>query len=74
MAAGNEQHDSSLVLQVDAGYIDTIINESGAYEDREITDEDLSKIADHLGDRWVSTGFYERVSEEIIEVAEETLG
>lgn len=62
-------YEPDCVLKVDAGYIATILAESG----QPVPDDDrLSDICSRLGERWVSDGTYDRISEQIIETAEET--
>ena len=64
-----DTYDPNCVLKVDAGYVETILEESG----QTVPDEaEISEICARLGERWVSSGFYDRVSEDIIETAEQS--
>lgn len=62
------KYDPTCVLKVDAGYVSTILAESGEETpDPKVT----AAICDELGERWVARGLYDEISNDIIESAAE---
>ena len=70
-------YDPNLVLRIDEGYINQIIEMSEEMGDEpaaDLTAAQMEAVTTQLGNRWSGNGLYERVADDIIEVVAEVLG